>query len=392
MKKERFDFKAAFERESEIKARLGEIADAMETENREKTDAEKAEVKELMREFDILEMKINANKVTAQMRSLDEAEDINAQMRETLKQGRRFELVIERDAETTANMFTQSTTPATSVKLTTNGIVKALYPRTIMSLLGIPFRTGLEGDYQWPVIETVEATLVGEGVALGDSNIPIGLLRAQPKRIGITVPVTSQAINKSAGLIQSVILESIPEAITQLMNKICFSPTAVSNSIQISGPFVSPKSGHAKTYVNGGTPTYMDLMNLAGIVAGENVIFDGTEAYVMNAAMFYTLKATPRADGQLGWIIDDNNRIGGMPVFVCPWIGAGNVGFGVWKYNPAALFGNFRLVVDPYSEATKDQVRFTLNVDFDTTVLRKEAFALLSEAAAAAAGGEGGEG
>lgn len=381
MKKERFDFKAAFERESEIKARLGEIADAMETENREKTDAEKAEVKELMREFDILEMKINANKVTAQMRSLDEAEDINAQMRETLKQGRRFELVIERDAETTANMFTQGTTPATSVKLTTNDIVKALYPRTIMSLLGIPFRTGLEGDYQWPVIETVEATLVGEGVALGDSNIPIGLLRANPKRIGITVPVTSQAINKSAGLIQSVILESVPEAITQLMNKICFSPTAVSNSIQISGPFVSPKSGHAKTYAKNGTPTYLDLMDLAGIVAGENVIFDGTEAYVMNAAMFYTLKATPRAAGQLGWIIDDNNRIGGMPVFVCPWIGAGNVGFGVWKYNPAALFGNFRLVVDPYSEATKDQVRFTLNVDFDTTVLRKEAFALLSEAA-----------
>ena len=47
MKKEKFDFKAAFERESEIKARLGEIANAMETEKRESTDAEKAEVKEL---------------------------------------------------------------------------------------------------------------------------------------------------------------------------------------------------------------------------------------------------------------------------------------------------------------------------------------------------------
>lgn len=382
MKKEKFDFKAAFERESEIKARLGEIADAMETEKREQTDAEKAEVKELMREFDILEMKINANKATATMRSMEEAEDINAQMREALNQGKRFELIIERDAETTANMFTVSTTGINSIKLTTEAIVKALYPKTLHNVIGIPFRTGLEGDYQWPVIETVQATLVGEGVPLGDANIPIGLLRANPKRIGITVPVTSQAINKSAGLIQAIVLESAPEAIAQMMNKIIFQPTAVSQSVAISGPYVSPKSGHATTYVNGGTPTYLDLMNLAGIVAGENVIFDGTEAYVMNAAMFYTLKATPRAAGQMGFIIDDNNRIGGMPVFICPWIGAGNIGFGVWKYCPSALFGNFRLVVDPYSEATKDQIRFTLNVDFDCTVLRKEAFAFLSEASA----------
>lgn len=381
MKKEKFDFKAAFERESEIKARLGEIANAMETEKRESTDAEKAEVKELMREFDILEMKINANKATATMRSMEEAEDINAQMREALNQGKRFELIIERDAETTANMFVNGTTGINSIKLTTEAIVKALYPKTLHKVIGIPFRTGLEGDYQWPVIETVQATLVGEGVALGDSNIPIGLLRANPRRIGITVPVTSQAINKSAGLIQTVVLESAPEAIAQMMNKIIFQPTAVSQSIAISGPFVSPKSGHAETYVHGGTPTYLDLMNLAGIVAGENVIFDGTEAYVMNAAMFYTLKATPRAAGQMGFIIDDNNRIGGIPVFICPWIGAGNIGFGIWKYCPSALFGNFRLVVDPYSEATKDQVRFTLNVDFDCTVLRKEAFAFLSEAA-----------
>lgn len=378
MKKQKFDFKAAFEREQEIKARYGEIAKAMETENRARTEAEEAEERELDRELQLLELKIKENTVTREIHSLDEAEDINEQMREALRQGHRYELVIERSAETTSNMFADGTSGINSIKLTTNDVVKALYPKTIMSLIGIPFRTGLEGDYQWPVIETVEATLAGESVELGDSNIPLGLLRAQPKRLGITVPVTSQAINKSAGLIQSVILESIPEAIATLMNKIVFSPTAVSQSINISGPFVSPKAGHSKTY-SGDNPTYSDVLGLCGCVASENVNFDGTEAFVMNADMYYRLKATPRAQGQMGFIIDDNGKIDGKPVFMTPHIGANIIGFGIWKYNPAALFGNFRLVVDPYSEATKDQIRFTLNVDFDTTVLRKEAFAILSK-------------
>lgn len=381
MKKEKFDWKAAYEREEQITARFRELSDSLEQdiEREDYTDAEQNEIKNLTRELSILRGKMMANTKQATLTSMEEAEDINEQMRETLKNGRRFELTIKRSTETTASMFTEGTSGINSIKLTTNDIVKALYPKTIMNTIGIPFKTGLEGDYQWPVIETVEATLVGEAVQLGDSNIPISLLRANPKRIGITVPVTNQAINKSAGLIQTVILESIPEAIVQMMNKVVFSPKLVSNSIAISGPFVSPKSGHSLTYTQGGTPTYLDLMNMAGVVAGENVIFDGTEAYVMNAAMFYTLKATPRAAGQLGFIIDDNNRIGGIPVFVCPWIGSDKIGFGVWKYNPAALFGDFRLVVDPYTGATTDSVRFTLNVDFDTTVLRKEAFAILKE-------------
>ena len=39
--------------------------------------------------------------------------------------------------------------------------------------------------------------------------------------------------------------------------------------------------------------------------------------------------------------------------------------------------GDIRFVVDPYSEATKDVVRVTLNADWASSVLREEAFALL---------------
>lgn len=391
MKKEKFDWKAAYEREEQITARFREMSEALEQDEQREdyTDAEKNEIKDLNRELSILRGKMMANTKTAILRSMEEAEDINAQMRETLKEGKRFELTIKRDAGAIGTVTNatnglvgvlsgsgSSADALQSVALTTQDIVKPLYPRTIMALLGIPFKTGLEGDHQWPVVENVEATLEDEGVALGDTQIPISLLKSHPKRIGITIPVTNQAINKTAGLIQGIIRENMPEAILQMMNKVIFSATAVSQSVSIAGPFVSPKSGHSLTAA-AAVPTYLELMNMVGVVAGENVIFDGTEAFVMPANMYYTLKATPRAAGQMGFIIDDNGRIGGIPVYICPWIGTGKIGFGVWKYNPAALFGDFRLVVDPYTGATKDIVRFTLNVDFDTTVLRKEAFALM---------------
>ena len=40
------------------------------------------------------------------------------------------------------------------------------------------------------------------------------------------------------------------------------------------------------------------------------------------------------------------------------------------------LFGDMSFVIDPYSQARKDAVDFVLNVNYGTTTLRKEAFAL----------------
>lgn len=380
-----FDWQKAVERENEIKVRFREMAESLEKDEQREdyTDAEKEEQRELNRELAILRGQMIANTKNVTMRSMEEVKDINDQMRETLKEGKRFEITIKREnVIKVADAVTGGMVP-----LTIEDIVKPLYPKTIMSLLGIPFRTGLTGDHQWPVIETVEAALAEEGVELGDTKIPASKLKANPQRMGITIPITSQAINRSNGLLQTVIKESMPEAIVQLMNKIEFSPVKVNENFEIAGPFVSPKAGHSVEYVgttyNEDAPTYQEMMNLVGIVADTNVVFDGTEAFVMTAGMYYMLKATPRAEGQMGFIIDDNDRIGGIPVFKTPYIGQKTIGFGVWHYNPAALFGDFRLVADPYTGATKDQVRFTLNVDFDTTVLRKEAFAIMRKHVAA---------
>lgn len=107
MKKEKFDWKAAYEREEQITARFREMSEALEQDEQREdyTDAEKNEIKDLNRELSILRGKMMANTKTAILRSMEEAEDINAQMRETLKEGKRFELTIKRDAGAIGNAY-----------------------------------------------------------------------------------------------------------------------------------------------------------------------------------------------------------------------------------------------------------------------------------------------
>ena len=58
----------------------------------------------------------------------------------------------------------------------------------------------------------------------------------------------------------------------------------------------------------------------------------------MNAAMFYTLKATPRAAGQMGFIIDDNNRN--------YFFGFESFFFSLWNIVIPILVGGFLALID----------------------------------------------
>jgi hypothetical protein len=46
------------------------------------------------------------------------------------------------------------------------------------------------------------------------------------------------------------------------------------------------------------------------------------------------------------------------------------------------LFGDLNIIVDPYTQARKNAIDFVLNADYAISVLREEAFAMLSKAGA----------
>lgn len=385
MKKETFNFREAYERMDTIKNRLAEIAQGLENdkEREDFTDAEKGERKALYREMDILEMKIKAATPTIEVMRREDIAEANKQMRDCVKQGKRFELKISRAV---ASDFGGNTSGYTNPDASTNpspvtmgDIVEPLYARTILAAIGSPLLTGLKGNYQWPVIETFEATINDEGVALGDTKVPVSKLIAKPERMGVAVPITREALNETDDLLQLVCAQYMPVAAAALMNKIMFSTTKVANATNLVGPFVNLKSTNKKTY-SGDAPTLAELLALKGVVLGANIMPEGL-CYVMTETTKALLEGTPKWSGANQAIVDENGKISGVPVFCSSYVAEGTVFFGSFKYAPQGLFGEMSIIIDPYTLARKNSIDFVLNADYAITTLRSEAFAMLSKTA-----------
>lgn len=397
----KFNFREAYERLNEIGRRLNEMATGLENdkEREDYTDPEKAEQKALLREQGILEMKIKANTMNLGTVARENADDMNRQMREAIDSGKRFSLTISRealrrreDAAFGGNMsgYADPSASTNPYSLTTGDIVEPLWASTILRTIGMPLLTGLSGNYQWPVVEAFEASINDEGVSLGDTKIPLSKLIARPERVGIAVPITREAITETDGLIQTIATQYIPQSVAALINKITFSTTALKkfkdgkesteSATNLVGPYVNLKAANKLTY-SGDAPTLQELISLKSKVLGANIMPEGL-CYVMTETTKGLLEGTPKWSGSNSAIVDDNGRINGVPVFTSSYVKEGDVEFGAFKYAPIGLFGDMTIIVDPYSLARKNAIDFVLNTDFAITVLRQEAFALLSKTAA----------
>ena len=397
MEKKAFDFRAAYDRLEAIGKRREELAEGLEKDKEREsyTDAEKAEIRSLEREQQILDMKIKANTAFLGKVREDNVQDMNQKMREAISNNQRFEMtiarsMIKRDAfgGNTSGYATPGLTSTNPFSITTGQIVEPLWANTILQAIGQPLLTGLKGNYQWPVVEAFEATINDEGVALGDSKIPLSKLIARPERVGIAVPITRETINETDGLIQTVATEYIPKAVAALINKVEFSLTKLkkyangkvtsNDATNLVGPFV----GKTATTYTGDAPTLKDLIGLKSSVLSKDIMPEGL-AYVMTETTKGLLEATPKWQGSNQAIVDENGKINGVPVFTTSYAQEGAVYFGAFKYAPMGLFGDMNIIVDPYSQARKNAIDFVLNVDFAITVLRDEAFAILTKKAGA---------
>jgi HK97 family phage major capsid protein len=377
----------AYARVREIKVRLNEIKDVCERENRAQTADETAEVDSLKREAQDLSLRATINSMAgAQSPAMSREKGFDNYV-QSVKNARQLdERVMEREATITTDV--QGIIP-----LSINDIIKPLEEGLILNTVGLKLQTGLSGDYVSPVVGRLEAEFAGEAVELTDKKIAIEALRPVPARLGVSVAVTSQTINRSQGLVLDIVREQLPLAIVRTLNQAMFSPVATGSA---KGPFAkiladdsngvalsSLKSKSAKKAAShikfaGEVPTYKELVAMKGIVLAKGVVNDGTAAYVMDEYMKATLEATPRDAGS-GLMIIENGRIAGVPVFTTNEICAADkdyIGFGVFSYELLGQFGDMRFVVDPVSQAKKDLTVMTLNADWAMTTARPEAFVL----------------
>lgn len=273
------------------------------------------------------------------------------------------------------DLITDSADAAAMVPVTIGEIIEPLEKGLILDKMGVKMQTGLVGELTFPTLAAIEATIEGENTQLNDTELNIGSIKSNPKRVAITVPVSNRAITQTNYSLQNVVLKQISLAVARTLNKWMFSDTLLSGASK--GVFVkdAPNVEYATT------PLYADIVALETAVTDKGVdVSDGTAGYVCSPKMYGVLKTTP-IDAGSGRMVLENGMMNGYPVSMTNYMVADAVGFGVFSNAGLGQFGTMRLVVDPYTGAKKDITNFTLNADYDIVIARPEAFAVAKKKA-----------
>lgn len=402
--------------------RITEIADLCEKEKRERNDAENAEFESIMRENQLLQMKMQAATADHLRENPNAREDAIKVIRENAANGHRTELMFVRDMMMVKDIANEAIIP-----LNVQDILKPLQEGFILDKIGLPMPTGLVGDFVWPMYEMVEAQLCGEGAALSDTRIPFSKMTAAPERMGIAIPVTNQSLNQSNGLLETIIRQVMPASIQLLLNKIVCGVNKVNNATNLVGPFVALKDNPVSLSK---VPTFEELNAKMKAAVLETGIDGSNLCWVMTKSMEAILEGTPiNKDGVFIPMVQ-NHMLCGLPVYTTNVIrdtkisykkyngsawgdgsdfdpknntaafnvasaaevsalkgmksgdyvkiveGTEYIGLGDWRYQPMGMFGSLRFIVDPYSKSRNDSVDFVLNTDYATKTIRPEAFKL----------------
>ena len=357
------------ERVAEINARLRALSSLMETEKRDLTEEETAEVKTLEREKTFLTMRLQSEAPVPGAESPSRSQQLRTAFRAVCGRGGQVEyhLRAEGDAVPTNPMLTEDVKGGGLFPVSIQEVLMPLQEDTIYDTIGIRMPTGCRGGYEWPVVAAVEAQIAGENEELDEKKIDLDKVATVTQRIGVTASATRESLFNSDGKLEGIIQELLPKAIANIVNKIILSPEKVNESCAITGPFV----GKAATNV---ALTFKALNKEKAKLLAKGVK-SANMAWVMTEATKAELEATPKDAGS-GVMCIENDRLCGLPVFCHEAIGENNIGLGDFSYQVAGQFGDVYFIVDPYTGAGSNRVKFTINVDFGTATLRPEAFAL----------------
>ena len=366
-----------------INVSMNAITDKAEAEQRELSAEENVQYQKLQNDFNKVSREITANfdmvnlmKQTPEVKQTQEAL-LREAMRAAMTKGCKSEFTVMQ-REWTDGMELADVTSGGMIPLTIKDILPPLEMGLVFDKVGIPVETGVVGDINWPVMGSIEASIKGEKEALTDTGIDLSKISPKKVRVGITVPVTYQAVNGTSSNLLGTVQNQARMGFTRLLNRVTFSHQNFTGDFH--GPFAGAK---ASGTFKGAVPTYAELLAMKGKVASAGVELTGF-CFVMSENMKAVLEATP-IDAGSGRMIIENGTINGYPVFCTEFINYGSnkekdssehIAAGCFGYLPVNQYGDLRVVVDPYTRAKEDIVQVTINADWSMTTLRSEAFAL----------------
>lgn len=308
--------------------------------------------------------------------------------------GRMFREALARNCEIALELresvtATTAANAANAIPVYIKDFVEPLEKGLIFDKLGVKIEYGLNGDIKYPIMPYIEASLVDEGVKLEDTTLAPGAITPKPRRLGVTCPLTGLANIQTDMRLYNWLLNELAKSVARAINRWMFMTVAAATDVYGVFAYNKDKNPIESVAFKAASPTYKELVAMRGKVMTSGAQNDGTYAYVMSAAMYTELETTPKvANGEQMILVD--GKIGGVPVYIteeieCTGKSAGkstynvtpkHVGFGRFSDVKVGQFGQFKLIVNPYTGDTADVTRITVNANWAVDTLRRSSFVI----------------
>lgn len=354
---------------------------------RELKDSEKADRERLTREFSSLQREVDL--CTREYTALYQTElaaqaarenakplSTGAQLREVLQNARNEKNNREIVLGTGSN---GDVTSSGAVNLNIHDIIP-----TLNEGLGLPkdvtIVTGVTGNELWPVsLDDADFEEVGETAALTEQDLHFDNISPDAHRSGATFAVSNTAIDNAAFDLLGFVRSKITLAEARYLAKKTYSQAAFSG---VKGPF----SGlSAKGNITLDATAYLNI--LKAVADFSEMGYDDTDVcIVMDKQSEAELKATPKAAGQGGFVIENGKCAGYDYVtthFINTTLGGEDgktlvntadrfIGLGLFRYLAVQQHGQVRLTIDPVSAAKRNVTLVTINTSWSITDLSKK--------------------
>ena len=344
-------------------------------EGRELNEQEKAQHAALLREWEANKREITLLNIEREAAASAPKKSANQLLRETVKAVREGKVdgnfVLTREATSTITsgiiqVGEKTNMETAGIPVSIQDIIKPLEAELVYNKVGLKVQTGVRGKIQWPVLDnSIEVSVGGELDTVDTKVLEFDKITTTPYKLGISVEVSNEAINDEAFDLIGLITEQIGRGTGRTLNKRVLALSAPSVKADFVGPLVSHKQ--AVTFA-GAVPTYAELKALKGKVLASNASMAGF-CYIMDAAMYSALEATPKDAGS-GRFVIEGGKIDGDVIFLTDLTEYANkVVCGCFAYEALNQHGATNFIVDPYTQAKKNITVFTLNADWSLTYL-----------------------
>ena len=274
-----------------------------------------------------------------------------------------------------------------------NNFIDALTERLVVKQAGATVLTGLVGNVNIPKAgANAAAAWVAEDNAASESSVGTAQVTLSPKTVSANQSFSHQLIRQSAPAVEQMIQNSIVSQIAIAIDKAALDG---GGSNEPSGIIDGGTNQHTTSGADGDAPTWAMINDLVKLIDVDNAL-GGNLSFVTNAKVMSALRTTGKQSSGVegNFILGQDNMLIGYPVFNSQVILSTYVKGSSGSTLSAIVYGNFselvigewgtvEIIIDPYTNSNKGQVRLTALSDVDVALLHGESFSYSDEVIAA---------